>query len=109
MVQHESIETIYDGMIIVKKKLGVKRFHLHTLSYHIVLIDSNYSKNVTIESVQNAVLYSALIGTAKTLVGEFTSRNIKNFEIQLATQSPVSYMGLKNLEQNELRTISEIT
>ena len=109
--QHESIETIYDGMNIVKKKLGIRRFHLHTLSYHIVLIDSDYSKNVTIESVQNAVLYSALIGTAKTLVGEFTSRNIKNFEIQLATQSPVSYTGLKNLEHIaiKLKNDGEIT
>ena len=95
----ESIETIYEGMKIVKKRLGIKRFHLHTLSYHIILIDPDYSKNVTIESVQNAVLYSAIIGTAKTLVGEFTSRNIKDFEIQLAKSSPVSYSGLKNLEK----------
>lgn len=99
VLNNESVDTIYQGMNIVKKKLGIKRFHLHTLSYHIVLIDSDYSKNVTIESVQNAVLYSAIIGTAKTLVGEFTSRNIKDFELQLATQSPVSYTGIKNLEK----------
>ncbi len=97
--QEESIETIYEGMKIVKKLLKIKRFHLHTLSYHIILIDPDYCKHVTIESVQNAGLYSALIGTAKTLVGEFTSRNIRDFEIQLATQSPVSYNGLKNLEK----------
>ena len=76
---------------------------MHTLSYHIVLIDTDYSKNVTLESVQNGVLYSALIGTAKTLVGEFTSRNIKDFEIGMATQLPVSYTGVKNLEEIALK------
>ena len=111
IVNNESVETIYEGMLIVKEKLGIKRFHLHTLSYHIVLIDPDYSKNVTIESIQNAVLYSALIGTAKTLVGEFTSRNIKDFEIQLATSSPVSYTGIKNLEKLaiKLKEDGEIT
>lgn len=99
VLQAESIEHIYEGMMIVKKKLGIKRFHLHTLSYHIALMDPDYSEKVTIESAQNAILYSALIGTAKTLVGEFTSRNIKEFEINMATQMPVSYTGIKNLEK----------
>jgi ADP-dependent phosphofructokinase/glucokinase len=105
--KNESIETIYDGMNIVKKSLGIPRFHLHTLSYHVILINANYCKNVSIDSVQNAALYSALIGTAKTLVGEFTSRNIKDFEIKLATQFPVSYNGVKNLEKIALKLKKE--
>ena len=94
-------------MNIVKKRLKIKRFHMHTLSYHIMLLDPDYSKYVTIESALNGVLYSAMIGTAKTLVGEFTSRIIKEFEIELATQFPVSYTGVKNLEKLALKLKSD--
>ena len=96
--QDESITLIYEAMNRVKELLSIARIHMHTVAYHIMLIDSNYCKNVSIESVQNAVLYSSLIGTAKTLVGEFSSRNIKDFEIKLANQLPVSYTGIKSLE-----------
>ena len=107
ILNDESIENIYTGMNIVKKRLKIKRFHMHTLSYHIMLLDPDYSKDVTIESALNGVLYSAMIGTAKTLVGEFTSRNIKEFEIELATQFPVSYTGVKNLEKLALKLKSD--
>ena len=99
ILKKESIESLYEGVGRVKEVLSIPRFHLHTLSYHILFIDSNYSKNVTLSSCQNAALYSALIGTAKTLVGEFSSKNIKEFEIKLASQIPVSYTGIKSLEQ----------
>ncbi|MHA1983105.1 MAG: ADP-dependent glucokinase/phosphofructokinase [Candidatus Hodarchaeales archaeon] len=107
LLEKESVETLYEGVSRVKDVLAIPRLHLHTLSYQIIFIDSNYSSNVTLDSIQNAALYSGLIGTAKTLVGEFSSRNIKDFEIKLAAQFPISYNGIKALEQIAIKLKKE--
>ncbi|OLS25958.1 MAG: Bifunctional ADP-specific glucokinase/phosphofructokinase [Candidatus Heimdallarchaeota archaeon LC_3] len=111
ILEKESVETLYEGVNRVKEILDIPRLHLHTLSYHIIFIDPNYCANVTLDSIQNAALYSSLIGTAKTLIGEFSSKNIKEFEIKLATQFPISYNGIKALEQiaTKLKKEGEIT
>ena len=47
----------------------------------------------------NGVLFSGAVGTAKTLVGDFTSKDIMDFEIQLAFQIQASFTGIKALEE----------
>ena len=97
--EHESLTTIYEGVSIVQQKLKFPRIHLHTLGNHILFLDPNYSAEVTLDSATNGILFSSAVGTAKTLVGEFTSRNIMDFEIQLAFQIQASFTGIKALEE----------
>lgn len=94
----ESGWNLYQGMRVVQEKLKLKRIHVHTLGYHMMCLDKDYSSQVSRKSAMNALLFSALVGTAKTLVGAFTTRNIRELELHLASRNPVSYKGLRDME-----------
>ena len=96
---HESHTTIYEGVTLIQEKLHFPRIHIHTLGKHILFLDPHYSKHVTLNSAMNGVLFSGAVGTAKTLVGDFTSKDIMDFEIQLAFQIQASFTGIKALEE----------
>ncbi|MHA2365508.1 MAG: ADP-dependent glucokinase/phosphofructokinase [Candidatus Hodarchaeales archaeon] len=105
--EKETSINLLQGVKIVQKHLDLQRVHLHTLGYHILHLDPNYSPNVSQKSAENALLLSALVGTAKTLVGEFTTRNIRDMELALARTLPVSYNGLREMENFGQEMIKE--
>jgi ADP-dependent phosphofructokinase/glucokinase len=91
----ENAFSLYEGMRPLFEKLKLKRFHLHTLGYHLLLLTKPYPH--ALEKVRDAVVFAGLAGTAKSLAGgDITPRDLSR-----ALEVPVSETGLNQVRSFE--------
>ena len=91
----ENAFTLYEGMRVLFDKLKLKRFHLHTLGYHLLIVAKPYPR--PLEKARDAVVYAGLVATAKALSG----KEITHKDLQKALEVPISETGLNQVRALE--------
>ncbi len=64
--RHESAETLYYGGVCLQQKLGIKRLHVHSLGYNVIILHPS----VNAEAARDGAVFGAVAATLKSIKGK---------------------------------------
>ena len=91
----ENSYTLYKGAVKLLKSLKLKRVHVHSFGFQILVLDNPYPINT--EKCRDALIFSSILASLKALKGsEFVTR--KEFEAHSIKPSQIGFNQLRALE-----------
>ncbi len=70
--RHESAESLYYGGVCLLQKLKLKRIHIHSLGYNVVILDPTQDA----EAARDGALFGAVAATLKSVKGKLDQKTL---------------------------------
>jgi len=79
--RHESAESLYYGGVCLLQKLKLKRIHIHSLGYNVVILDPTQDAEIA----RNGALFGAVAATLKSAKGKLDQKTLgKPVELKIS-------------------------
>lgn len=88
--RHESAESLYYGGVCLLQKLKLKRLHIHSLGYNVVILDSSQNADLA----RDGALFGAVAATLKSAKGRLDQKTLNEQVILKISEAGYNQLGV---------------